>query len=109
MAKVRKVTLKFNPSGSPDVVSYNLYHVDTGNVLDYNSPKVDLGKPDPDPDSGKIHVDVSALGVFTDGRYDIGVTAVDDAGNESSMAVKNDVPFDFVAPDAPSELEVAVM
>jgi hypothetical protein len=82
MAKVRSVTLKATPSGSPDVVSYNLYYVDTGGILDYNSPKADLGKPDVDPDDNKMHIDVSTLTdgsgnpVFTDGRYDIGMTAV---------------------------------
>jgi branched-chain amino acid transport system substrate-binding protein len=32
--------------------------------------------------------------------------AVDGAGNESEISKKLDVPFDFVAPDAPSEVEV---
>jgi hypothetical protein len=109
MAKVRSVTLKAKPSGSPDVVSYNLYYVDTGNVLDHNSPKIDLGMPAVNPDDGKMHIDVSTLGVFTDDRYDIGMTAVDDAGNESEMVKKLDVPFDFVAPDAPTDLEVVVV
>jgi hypothetical protein len=108
MPKIRSVILRIKPSGSADVVSYNLYYVDTGNVLDYNSPKVNLGNPPTDPDTGKMHIDVSALGVFTDGVYDIGATAVDDVGNESAMAKKLEVPFDFVAPDAPSELEVVV-
>jgi len=108
MAKVRSINLVAKPSGSPDVVSYNLYYVDTGGTLNHSSPKVDLGLPAVDPDTGKMKVDVSTLGVFTDGRYDIGLVAVDDAGNESEMAVKLDVPFDFVAPDAPSELEVVV-
>ena len=108
MAKVRSIRIAFLPSGSPDVTGYKMYHVNTGQTLDYTSPNVDLGNPDVDTD-GKIRIDIAVLDVFTDGRYDIGIVAVDDAGNESSMSTLLDVPFDFVAPDAPGIVEIEVV
>jgi hypothetical protein len=112
MANVKSVTVKITPSASPDVIGYNFYYVSAGGTLDHSAPKVSLGLPAVDPGDGKMHIDVSTLkddtgaALFTDGRYDIAATAVDDAGNESDMVVKLDVPFDFVAPDAPADLEV---
>ena len=108
MAKIREVRIRFKPSGSPDVTNYNLYYCDAGAGLDYDSSVVDLGKPQVDAD-GYMRVDIAALGIFSDGRYDIGITSVDDAGNESSMTMLRDVPFDFVAPDAPTDLAVEVI
>lgn len=114
--KVRKITVKIIPSGSPDVVSYNFYWVAAGNTLDLDNydGKIDLGKPATQAD-GKMHIDVASLKdssgnpIFTDGVYDIGATAVDDAGNESAMSRKLGVPFDFVVPDAPGPIEVVVI
>ena len=112
MAKVRSIRIRFRPSGSPDVLSYKMYYIEhdpTGvDTLDYSSPSVDLGLPVADAD-GYIRVDVSTLGLFSDGRYDFGIVAVDDAGNESSMTTILDYPFDFVAPDAPTDLAVEVI
>jgi hypothetical protein len=106
MAKVKEVKLTFPASGSPDVVSYALYMVPELDVVDavddngnYIAQKWDLGMNTTD-------IDLSILpGMLTnDGVYNLGVTAVDDAGNESSMSVMVSVPLDFVAPDAPGPL-----
>ena len=107
--KIKSVTLRFVPSGSPDVVEYKLYYEKVGTDVTHDSESVTLGNPDPDATTGKIHIDVSALGVFTDGRYNIGIAAVDDAGNESALSKKADVPFDFIAPDAPGEIQVVAI
>ena len=102
MSKIRKVSYCFSPSGSPDVMSYKLYYVETGQALDYNAPSVDLGNPAPAND-GMIWIDLAALNVFTqDTTYDFGVVAVDDVGNESAMLREVGVPFDLIAPDAPT-------
>jgi len=107
MAIVKKVTLSFPPSGSPDVVGYNLYIVPVPEVVDetgadgnYIANPYDLGNT--------TSVDLSTIPGMTtnDGTYNIGVTAVDDAGNESSMSVTTNVPLDFAAPDAPGELVI---
>ena len=54
-------------------------------------------------------VDLSTLPGMTsnDGVYNLGVTAIDDAGNESSMSRAENVPLDFAAPDSPGALVIA--
>jgi len=100
MAKVKQVTLSFPSSGSPDVVGYKLYYIQAPETVDYESPSVDLGN--------NTSVDLSTLPGMstTDGTYNLGVTAVDDAENESSMSIISNVELDFVAPDAPGEITV---
>lgn len=103
---IKEVTLKFLPSQSADVVGYKLYYVPQGETLDYTSSSIDLGNPDLDGD-GKIAVQVKELPDFqaSDNVFSLGVTAVDDAGNESEMSTA-DVTLDFTAPDAPGPIEV---
>ena len=107
MATVKKVTLSFPPSGSPDVVGYRLYMVESPEDVEavdedgeYLAKAYELGL--------NTEVDLSTIPGMTsnDGVYNLGVTAVDDAANESSMSVMNDVPLDFVAPDAPGMLTI---
>ena len=98
--KVKNVTLSFPASGSSDVVGYKLYMEEAPNAVSYTSTSFDLGNT--------ISVDLSTLpGITTtDGVYNLGITAVDDAGNESSFSLINDVPLDFLAPDAPGEITI---
>jgi hypothetical protein len=99
MAKIRKYRLSWNASESTDVSNYKFYY-DT-NPLSYDSPNVNVGNvteifiPNDVPDFPLV-----------DGIYNLGVSAVDDAGNESDMAVINEFPFDLVAPNAPSNFVV---
>lgn len=107
MAKLKSATLKFPASGSPDVVGYRLYVESEGVPVTYDSPVFDLGKNEIKEDETVFIVtDLSGIpGMSTkDGIYNIGVTAVDDAGNESSMSTLDSVPLDFVAPDPPGPL-----
>ena len=105
--------LKFKPSGSPDVVGYNLYykaHEDAIPLSADNSVAViDLGKPAPAGD-GFIHVELNAIAELSgmDGLYDLGVAAVDDAGNVSPLLVQGlaNISLDFLAPSPPSEASV---
>jgi hypothetical protein len=110
MAKLRDVNLKFRPSASADVVSYNLYVEPVPNQPDYDtSISYDLAQPVPDSETGKASVNLATLfadGRVEDGVYNIGIAAVDDAGNISPMDILTNVPLDFVAPDAPTETEV---
>ena len=71
---------------APSVVTFDSPSFDIGNILN---------------DDGLVEVDISVLpGMITmDGVYNIGVAAVDDRGNEASMTLLNDVPFDFIPPN----------
>ena len=97
---VKNVTISFPASGSPDVVGYKLYIQETPDPVDYDSESFDLGN--------NTSIDISTLPGMTtkDGVYNIGITAVDDAGNESSMSKIADVPLDFVQPDPPGQITI---
>jgi hypothetical protein len=107
--KLKQRQLRFTPSPSPDVVAYRLYFEPAPAPATYESPNADLGLPAVDETTGKAAVDLAGLPgmTTTDGTYNLGLVAVDDAGNQSSMEVLADVPLDFIAPDAPTALELA--
>lgn len=106
MAKIAPMKLKFAPSPSGDVVSYKLYIETSSKDVNYSSPSFDLGKPN--PVGGVIEVNMAELAGITtyEGNYNLGVTAVDEVGNESAMSVKNDVALDFVPPEPPGEIVI---
>jgi hypothetical protein len=105
MAKLKPAILRFPKSGSPDVVDYMLYMEPEGTPVTYDSPSYSIGTNEV---AGYIVVDLAQVPGMTtlDGVYDIGVAAVDDAGNESSMSTKDSVPLDFTPPDPPGPLEI---
>lgn len=113
MGLVKGLVLRIAPSASPDVVSYNLrYEISVGdkvwNTGDYSLPPVDLGPPSPPAPDGKIEFDLGTYPELEglDGVYDVGITAVDDAGNESNFLELEDASVDFTPPDAPSAPEL---
>lgn len=101
MAKILNKKFQWTASNSPDVVGHNVY-VKTGTTaLAYTDPKtyvampvVELNLPDGFP----------GFPLF-DGDFMVGVTGVDDWGNESDI-VSISRPFDFIAPNAPTNLSV---
>jgi hypothetical protein len=109
MARVKSKTLRFNPSVSTDVTEYLVYFEPAASPtkLSYESTVASIGKPEPGAD-GKIAVDMSQFEIIRtiDGKYDVGLTVVDDGGNESSMAQLLAVELDFTAPDAPTGLQI---
>ena len=98
--------IRFFPSISGDVDHYILKYELDGTPITEASPELDLGNPPPDAD-GKITIDLSTMGLDWDGVYDISIHAVDDAGNPSDGLEGDNIPFDFVAPAAPTGLEWA--
>lgn len=101
MAKVIKKKIKFIPSTGIDVLSHKIYVAPDPDELTYASPSVVVDMPKdfvivPDEFPGFPLRDV---------EYQVGVTAIDDVGNESDMAVVQ-APFDFDAPPAPSGVEI---
>lgn len=105
--------LKFKPSQSPDVASYNLYykaHEDAVPLtVDNSIDVIDLGKPAPETD-GFIHIELNVLPALSalDGLYDLGVAAVDDAGNISPLLVQGlaNINLDFLVPSPPTEASI---
>lgn len=100
MAKVKKYSITWNLSPSTDVVGYKIYYVPEGEELNYGSPSVTVGNVD-----NVIIPDQVPEFPLIDNNYTIGLSALDDVGNESDIISKT-VPFDLVAPDAPSEMAV---
>jgi hypothetical protein len=109
MADPKKAILRFTPSGSPDVVGYNLYYEPENLVLSHQSPKVYIDNP-PINANGQVEIDISTLAFeeSIDGHYNLGIASVDDAGNESALLTEGleDVALDFVAPDPPTNASI---
>lgn len=101
--KIVSAFIHFAPAMAPDVTGYNLYFSPEGSAVDYDSTKVELGLPAIDEDN-RMSVDLREfMGGVLEGKYNIGITAEDDAGNESDMSVGL-VEIDFTAPDPPGPL-----
>lgn len=99
MAKIVPKTLTFVPSISPDVVGYRLYYEEVPNAVTENSLYVDLGATQT---SVALH-EIPEFSSF-DGLYNIGISAVDDSGNESDMSKLGDIPLDLSPPEPPTQL-----
>lgn len=99
MAKIKTKTLTFPGSGSPDVVGYKLYFETAPAAVTYDSASVNLG-------SNSVVLNTVPGLEGLDNVFNIGVSAVDDAGNESDMSVLANVPLDFAAPAAPGALSL---
>ena len=102
MAKIKRRKVRWsNNYYASDVVGYKLYWASSGSV-DYNSDCVEVGNVNevilPD--------DITSFPVVS-GDIEIGVTAVNQTGNESDMT-KLFTNLDFTAPDAPTDLVVEV-
>jgi len=107
MAQVKGMKITVKKSGSPDVETYALYMQKSPQPVDYQSERFDLtGLYVEEGDN--IVFDMTDISDMTtkDGTYNIGIVAIDDAGNESSMSVANNIQFDFIAPDPPGAIIV---
>jgi hypothetical protein len=98
--KIKSAILSFPPSGSPDITNYRLYYAIAPQQITYDSPFIDLGL--------EQSFDLATLpGVSgTDQVFNLGVSAMDDVGNESDMKMLENVSLDFAAPDAPGDLVI---
>jgi hypothetical protein len=99
MAKIKKRKLSWKASPSAQTTGYKLYWARQGE-LGYDSACENLG-----PVTQVIIPD--GLSAFTPrtGPFEFGIVAVDDSGNESDMATIT-VPFHFIAPEAPGEVQI---
>lgn len=98
--KVKSLILSFEPSGSPDVTGYRLYMEEAPAEVNYDSQSWDIGST--------TSIDISVLDGMTtkNGTYNLGISAVDGAGNESSMSKLEGVILDFEAPDPPGVISI---
>lgn len=98
MAKLAPNKVGWNRSSATDVVGYRLRAKVAPGTIDYPDPPIDVGNVD--------NVDFATMPQFAgvDGTYNLGVTAVDDGGNESDIARLDNFPLDLVPPDAPTNV-----
>jgi Tfp pilus assembly protein PilZ len=98
MGKIKNRKIRWEPSSSPNV-KYRLYWSIAGGV-DYHSDHADVGNvtevnlPDDIP-----------LFPLTWGRFELGISAINEAGNESELT-KTTVHVNFTVPEAPKNLTV---
>ncbi len=105
MAKIKKRTISWGASTAADVTGYKLYWaVGINAPVDYLSSFADVGNK-----TSVVIPDGVLNFPLVDDQMSLGVTAYDDIGNESDMTVLKNVPFDFVAPDAPTNLAVGTL
>jgi hypothetical protein len=101
MGKIKSRKVRWEPSSTPDVkyrlywsigggVDYHSDHADVGNVTEINLPN---GVP---------------LFPLTSGRFELGISAINEAGNESELT-KATVHVNFTVPEAPKSLRVEDM
>jgi hypothetical protein len=99
MAKINFANLNFQPS--PGAVQHRLRLFPAGATPTpsevYAAPHGDVGA-DGVIDSAEI---AGVGGASIEGNFDLYLTAVDAAGNESDFAVKPNFTLDLVAPSAP--------
>ena len=95
MAKVKKRRLLWEPSTSSNVIGYKLYWAEEGEV-NYDSPSAVIGNVT----EVVLPEQVPSFPVVK-GSVELGITAVNEVGNESDMMIVA-APFQFSIPDAPT-------
>jgi hypothetical protein len=95
MAKIKGRRLIWDPSPSSSVIGYKLYWAEQGEV-NYDSPCAMVGNVS----EVVLPEQVPSFPVVR-GPIALGITAVNEVGNESDMVVIA-APFQFSVPDAPT-------
>ena len=95
MAKVKNRRLLWEPSTSPNVIGYKLYWAEEGEV-NYDSPCAMIGNV-----AEVILPEQVPSFPLVKGAIKLGITAINEIGNESDMILFAS-PFQFSVPDAPT-------
>jgi hypothetical protein len=95
MAKVKKRRLVWEPSTSPNVIGYKLYWAEEGEV-NYDSSCAMIGNV-----AEVVLPEQVPSFPIVKGPIELGITAVNEVGNESDMLIVA-APFQFSVPDAPT-------
>ena len=104
MPRVIGKRIEWDVSGTVDVIAHRVYVAPDPDPLNYLSPMVEILMTDTPTNAVVVPGDFPGF-PLRDVMYQIGVTSVDDAGNESDMEIIT-APFDFDAPDAPTNVRV---
>lgn len=96
--RLSDLILEFEASSSPHIKCYKLYYEESPNPVTYESKHVVIGKK-----TSVILNDVEELQQLC-GLYNLGLVAVDEAGNESCMSRINDFAIICDPPESPGEL-----
>ena len=100
--KVVKKRISWDAGTTADIVAHRIYVEKDPTVPTYSSVYVDISMP-------QTYITVPddfPAGTFDeDVVYIVGVSSVDDVGNESDIITVSS-PFDFVAPDAPTNIVI---
>ena len=102
---VKPLIVAFKQSDSPDAEANRIRIAVAGEPLTYDLAFDEI-RPLPAADAdGFTRIDLSKLQIAAglDGTYDVGITAVDERGQESPFLVVPNGNFDFSPPSAPTE------
>lgn len=99
MARIKTKTIHWDPSPDSDVTIYRVYYA-KGSAVDYTNPFIETANTEVVAPN-----DFPADTFDEDTDYTIGVTAVDNQGNESDMVVLSH-PFDFIPPQPVDGLQI---
>jgi hypothetical protein len=99
VGKIRQKKIRWQASPTPGINTYKLYWSTEG-VLDYRSPSFEVG-------SANEVVLPEGIPSFPllNGTLTLGISAVNDAGNESDITQVT-AEVNFVVPDAPKNLRI---
>jgi hypothetical protein len=99
VGKIRQKKVRWQGSPTPGIHTYKLYW-STDGVLDYNSPSMEVGN------STEIVLPEGAPSFpLVNGTLTVGISAVNDAGNESDITQVT-AEVNFTVPDAPRNLRI---
>lgn len=97
MSKIVSKKLWFDEADMTGVVSFYVYYARSPEVITYETPHVTIPAL---PGQTAYEVDLPVMVPVGEGSYNLGVAAVDEAGNISDIDVMASF-FDFTAPTAP--------
>lgn len=97
MAKVKTATLTFDEADLTDVVSFRVYYSQGDAGVSYKSPFITIPVV---AGQTEYPVEFPTTVPVTDGQWNLGVSALDDMGNESDMDAISPF-FDFIPPAKP--------
>jgi hypothetical protein len=103
VAKVKKKRVSWTPAIDADIVKHKVYVSEADLELDiYTDDFIIIDMPT----CSVLLPDEFPAGTFVgEGNFTVGVSAIDDVGNEGDVAIVAS-PFDFIAPGVPTNLIV---